>query len=276
MCQFCVQHGEGKVWYKNAKSYARQMYRVRKEEARAKDRPVDPESQALAIVKEAIMSRSIAPERFPELQRAATKMTQQNIAGQVVPLEEALAIMDIASPIALISCYCRRTTRAKEEKDVESYSCIGLGVGMFKWERWPERYRGGVEFVEAEEAKKFLQKWNKRGMVQTVMTFGVPYIGGVCNCDYPDCWAIRWRLDYGIEMLLKGEYVARVDYGKCTGCNLCLPYCQFAALKKEVTTNKVNIDLFKCFGCGLCQTHCPQNAITLTPKASIPALRGVW
>ncbi len=109
------------------------------------------------------------------------------------------------------------------------------------------------------------------------MIFGIPYIGGICNCDYPDCLAIRQRLDYGLQgALLKGHHVAKVNYDECNGCDQCIPRCQFGAIKMEVTTSKANIDMFKCFGCGLCETACPRDAITLVERSSLPALKDVW
>ncbi len=146
---------------------------------------------------------------------------------------------------------------------------------MIKWERWPERYKGGVHFMSPDEAKAWLEKWNKRGMVHVIMTFGGTYIGGICNCDYPDCLAIRNRVDYGIGML-KGHYVAKVNYDICNGCGVCVQRCQFGAIKFEVTTDRTNIDEYKCFGCGLCQTGCPRGAIDMVERASFPALREVW
>jgi len=109
------------------------------------------------------------------------------------------------------------------------------------------------------------------------MIFGAPYIGGICNCDYPDCISIRQRLDYDLQgALLKGHHVAKVNYEECNGCGECISRCQFGAIKKEVTTDKANIDMFKCFGCGLCETGCPKGAVTLVERSSLPALRNVW
>ena len=36
---------------------------------------------------------------------------------------------------------------------------------MLKWERWPEGYKGGVNFLNIEEAKEWNHKMDKRGMV---------------------------------------------------------------------------------------------------------------
>lgn len=277
MCNVCVTHGYGKTWYKHAENYARQMYKLRKPGQVPKEAGADPESQASLIIEEAIEAKAVAPERFDEMRKTALKLVTQYSVGQAVPIQEAEKVVDLASPIALMGCICRRQVRGRLEDNEKSYSCLGLGVGMFKWDRWPERYKGSVEFVTPEEAKKWLRKWNKMGMMHILMTFGTPYLGGVCNCDYPDCLAIRWRLDYGItSSCVKAEYVAKVDYDACSGCTECVARCQFGALKMEVTTRKANIDLLRCFGCGLCETGCAYGAINLVERQSIPVLRNVW
>jgi len=164
-----------------------------------------------------------------------------------------------------------------EDGEQRPRSCLGLGVGMFRWEEWPERYKGGVEFLSTEEAKEHIEHWHKRGMVITIMTFGTPYIGGICLCDYPDCLAIRMRLDYGIKpFLLKGHQVAKVNYEECTGCGTCVQRCQFGAIKMEVTTKKSNIDMTRCFGCGVCTYACPQDAISLIDREKLPGLKEEW
>jgi len=195
-------------------------------------------------------------------------------------VKDAKKIVEIAQPIAKINCICRFMTRATLE-DRGHRSCLALGLGMLKWEIYPERYKGGIEFISVDEAKKHIDFWVKKGMVPTVMSFGkaiggAPYIGGLCLCDYPDCLAIRAVNDYGVKMLFKGEYVAKVDYSKCNGCGLCIQKCQFGAIKKEVTINKINIDMFRCFGCGLCELACPKNAIQLIERSSFPALEDEW
>ncbi|MFC1919759.1 4Fe-4S binding protein [Chloroflexota bacterium] len=76
--------------------------------------------------------------------------------------------------------------------------------------------------------------------------------------------------------LLKGHYVAKVDYDLCTGCGTCASRCQFGAIKMEVAMERANIDQMRCFGCGLCYTECPQGAITMLDRNSLVAIREVW
>ena len=219
------------------------------------------------------------PETFEKAKADdAVSQIREMFIGQVVSLDDAKRMLEIAQPIGAMDCMCRRNVRATLEDGVNRpYSCLGVGVGLLRWEEWPERYKGGVEFLSTDEAKRYVEHWHKRGMVITVMTFGTPYIGGVCLCDYPDCLAIRLRLDYGIKQpLWKGHEVAKVDYDECTGCGDCVARCQFGAMRMEVTTRKVNIDMTRCFGCGACAMACSQEAIRLVDREKLPALREVW
>ncbi len=278
MCWVCDIYGDGGLWYLNPKNYARNLYRLRTPGA-ARAFGEDPETLGLRRMQEILETRFTDREEFSRLVKEANEMREKGPfqIGQVVPLQDAHKMVELSGPFAAMSCLCRIHTRAREERSPREYSCGGLGVGMLKWERWPERYKGGVHFMSPDEAKEWLTKWNKRGMVHIPMTFGGSFIGGLCNCDYPDCLVIRHRVDYGMETgCLKGHYVAKVDYDLCTGCGDCVQRCQFGALKLEVTTRKANIDLLQCFGCGLCETGCSQGAISLADRMSFPMLQEVW
>jgi ferredoxin len=260
----CDKYGEGGLWYLNPKLYARQMYKLK-----------EPERPAMTTA-ELLRIRNDEPERYPEALAVLNKDIRNHAAGQVITLQEACQIADMGVPMASMMCVCRQVDRAFEERSEKEYSCLGTGVGMFKWERWPERYKGGVHFMPPDEVKDWLKKWNKRGFMHMIMTVGVGYIEGICNCEYPACQSIRDRLDLGVESLLKGHYIARVDYASCNGCGVCVQRCQFGAAKFEVRIDKANVDPMRCFGCGLCETGCPKSAITMIDKTSLPGMREVW
>ncbi|MGB9802283.1 MAG: ATP-binding protein [Desulfofundulus sp.] len=274
MCQTCVQHGDGGKWYFNTNNYAQKMYKLRKKEVQRKGAEANPQTMAEDLIREAIEARALNPANFPMLKKRAEQLSLAVHFGQVVTLQEVQAIMDIAYPIAKMTCACRRQVRGLKDKD--NFYCMGLGVGMFKWERWPETYRGGVEFVTPQEAKEWLAEINKKGMVHTFWTFGTPYIGGICNCEYPVCLGIRNRLDFDIHVLRKGEHYAVVNQDLCSGCGRCVERCQFGAVKIEVSRSRATIDALKCFGCGLCQTTCKNNAITLVDRNTSPVTASVW
>ena len=280
MCFYCdvygdPQYGNG-LWYLNPKNHSRQMYKLRRPGEGVRGAEAGPESAAGLPPYGLLQAIEEGPEAVQKAAKAMEDVFKSaGMLGQVLPLKDAELVMELSSPIGLISCLCRRDFRAIEETNEHEYTCMGMGVGMLKWERWPERYKGGVHFVNPDEAKEWLRRMDRKGFVHCLMPFGAPYIGGFCQCDYPDCMLIRIQMDFGFG-LLKSHYLAEVDYDMCNGCGVCVQRCKFGALKFEVTTDKANIDPFKCFGCGLCETGCPMGAIHLLDRMSNPILKEVW
>jgi len=279
MCFLCEQfgdhhYGQG-LWYLNPKNYARNMYKLRAPGEGFKGAEAGLETGARSGPGLAELLRAAEDNNYDEYQKISRFMRETGQGSQVVPLEDADRVLELSSPIGLIACICRKEVRAIDERNEHEYTCMGMGVGMLKWERWPERYKGGVKFVNLEEAREWNHEMDRRGFVHILMLFGAPFIGGFCQCDYPDCNALRNAVDFGIGPM-KGHYVAVVDYDKCNGCGICAQRCQWGALKFEVTNEKANVDIFKCFGCGLCQTGCPRGAISLVDRKSLPAVAEVW
>ena len=276
MCQLCERYGEGDRWYLNPKNYARPLYK-KVEKGKEREPMILDEIRAPLNMIKPLIDLKDKPEAYEKAMEEFSKR-QERMVGQVVSLEDAKKMAEIAQPVARIDCICRRAFRATlEDGEHRPRSCLGLGMGMLRWEEWPEMYKGGVEFISTEETKKHFEHWHKRGMVITIMAFGTPFIGGICLCDYPDCIAIRMRMDYGVKpFLLKGHQIAKVKYDGCIGCGTCAQRCQFGAIKMEVTTNKSNIDMTRCFGCGVCVYACSQEAISLIDRENLPSLKEEW
>jgi len=292
MCFLCDEFGDpnegGGLWYLNPKNYARQMYTLRLpgegfRKPSGAETSGDLAERARGITDLVEIMEKGSLEEYEDIKhRMNEDRRQRGTEGQVLPLEDADRVLELCSPIGLIACVCRKALRAIDERNEHEYTCMGMGVGMLKWERWPERYKGGAKLVNIEEAKEWNHEMDRRGFVHLLMLAGAPYIGGFCQCDYPDCAAIRRVVDFGTVGkfgaigTLKGHYVAQVDYDECNGCGICAQRCQFGVLKFEVTSGKANIDQFKCYGCGLCQTGCPRGAIKLLDRTTLPALVEVW
>ena len=279
MCWMCNEFGdperENGIWYLNPKNYARNMYKLRAPGEGFKGADAGLETGARSGPSQADLLNAVENNDRAEYDRITSIMTARGQGSQIVALEDADKVLELSSPIGLIACICRKGIRAIDERNEHEYTCMGMGVGMLKWERWPERYKGGVAFVNLDEAKEWNHEMDRRGFVHILMLFGAPFIGGFCQCDYPDCGAVRNAVDFGLGSL-KGHHVAMVDYDKCNGCGICAQRCQWGALKFEVTTEKANVDIFKCYGCGLCQTGCPRGAIKLEPRVNVPAVAEVW
>ena len=279
MCDLCKQygsqeHGDG-VWYLNPYNYARNMYKLRAPGVGHQGVEASPETATSLTAMTDGLVEALDTGNREEYDRIIQQKRHASGGAQVVPLKDADKVLELCSPTAAMACLCRKNWRDIDERSELEYTCMGMGVGMFKAERWPERYKGGVKFFNLEEAKEWNHEMDKRGFVHILMLFGAPFIGGFCQCDYPVCNMIRWVVDFGFGML-KSHYVAKVDYSKCNGCGVCAQRCQFGALKFEVTSEKANIDQFQCYGCGLCESGCPRGAIELAERVNIPALREVW
>jgi hypothetical protein len=126
------------------------MYTLPKEKKPGTSKPVG-EADPAGYVN---LERSIidAMERGPdeyvktlEFARAAVDATQGSKGGwmgQVVPLRDMEKMVEMCKPLGLIACICRKGMLGIEERDPKDMTCMGMGVGMLKWERFPERYKG--------------------------------------------------------------------------------------------------------------------------------------
>ena len=278
MCMWCERYGEGyERWYLNPANYARRLYKIRKEEIEAAGAESNPQAAGgmLGVGRDFLEARDRGDvETVERLRKAAHDFSWTIHFGQVVTLEEVHKVLEFMYPIGLMTCACRRSMRGVP--DDENFTCIGMGPGMYKWERWPDTYRGGLVFLTPDEAKEALDSMNRRGLVHCLYTFGTPYLGGLCNCDYPDCGGLRTVLDMGVRVVWKGHYIAEVDTELCNGCALCPKRCQFGALNFSPSALKAYIDPMKCFGCGLCRNVCKADAIRMVDRAALPTVANVW
>jgi len=284
MCIYCEVWGDGIYpWYLNPRNYSRHMYTV-KPKTRVKAMSA-PKGEANIGATDKIRATLVdAMEKGREEYEAASAEYDEHMndnyglvgsfMGQAIPLRDMEKIVDLCAPMGLIGCICRSRFLALEEEE-HNMTCMGMGVGMLKWERYPERYKNGVYFRSREETKEWLREMDKNGFMHMIMLFGERFIAGICNCDYPFCDSLQLRIDLG-KNLLKGHYVAEVNEDICNGCGVCAQRCQFGALKMSVTIDKANVDPYRCFGCGLCETGCPRGAISLVERTTIPALKEVW
>ena len=54
---------------------------------------------------------------------------------------------------------------------------------------------------------------------------------------------------------------AKVDIGKCTGCESCVEACPSEAIKMQ--DQKAVVDVEACIDCAVCVDECPAEAITV-------------
>jgi len=282
MCVYCEQIGGDKMWYFTPRAYGWRMYKIReRENPDAELTMVNPGVVDWEPISTYIPLMESDPEEYRKKLDQASEHMGAMSKMQVVPIQDAIKVIELSGMVSSLPCMCRWIYRGLRCHTQDDFLCMGMGSSMLRWERWPERYKyakdsGGVNFMDLEEAKKWLWKINKQGFVHCI-GHEVGYINMICNCNPPECMIMRYRLDYGVTGgLLKAHYVALMEPDACIGCLSCAHRCQFGALRYNPNWGKMEIDAKKCFGCGLCETACPQGAIKLERREKFPGLRDMW
>jgi ferredoxin len=275
MCEFCIQHGEGKIWYLEAKNYSEELHNEeRKLFMKGFFEDVEQEVVTKVGGLDKLLARDPAAARamFPAL----VEQQKKDHWGQVVPLENVEQILDMSLSVVRVPCVCRSTLRGVRD----ARFCFGVTAAQSDFvtetvQPYPD-FSSDLEVLTTEEAKKAIQKLDQRGLVHTVWTFKTPFIGGICNCTVNDCMALKTRTRMGLQTFFKAEYVATIDWETCNGCRDCMKSCNFGAISYSAYVQKCSINQVQCYGCGVCRAGCLQDAITLSDRNAIPALANEW
>ncbi len=278
MCKYCVEYGNGTKWYLNPDNYRDELYQAEGHEntVRMLGGADKNTFEVGAMGQTDIM--------LPDLNYANTlSMALENMTahgGQVVPLEDALKIIDLCQePFVLMHCACRRYFgRPDVLRCLFFWPVANTALKERPWET-------DTKLLTREEAKAFERECDRTGFLHSIWHAGVNSDGipaiVMCHCTSTDCIPTKFRLSYGImNSQRKGEYVSVVDPIKCKqGCKdnpLCMKRCQFGAMRYNPVDRVLYIDPQACFGCGLCRAACPQGAIKLADRTSFPSLVDNW
>jgi ferredoxin len=266
MCEFCTKHGEGKVWYKNARNYGQDLLsdlNRRRYIENFLSSAFSEGFQALGRLETIYKKKGRLPKAVADA--LVTKAKTEHY-GQVLPLEEIRVVVSGAATVVRMSCACRWKMVEKEER-----CCYAISYGPEPWYNGIDMsYFGkasheGLELVLPDAAVEQMKDMESRGAIHTIWTMMTPFIGAICNCSLEECLAMRTLSRAGVETLERAEYAARVDTSLCTGCGLCDDTCHFKAITRvtEGGRQSASIDPRKCFGCGLCRRVCRMEAISL-------------
>jgi len=289
MCEFCYEHGEGKVWYKEMKHYSEVLL----------NEPITQKQQALAGAEtrsewvmgffESYVIQTIDAYKTPANDDEEAEETTSEgqpeptideiIArrkavhfGQVLPLEDVEEVIDMVDSITRIPCGCRYYRHGLSDQRY----CFGFGLdsaGILG--KYPEA-SSSLEVLEKEEAKKIFRSYDDEGLIHSIWTGLTPYVVGLCNCDR-DCFPYRDYIENdGSQSFFRAEYVFQVDWDLCDGCKSCMSQCQFGAQFYSSSLEKVYISPEKCFGCGVCRAACPNNAIEIIPRRESEIAANLW
>ena len=271
MCEFCVQHGDGKKWYLQAEDYAADL--AHDTELRefvvdfvtGFDRRMQRNVPLLEVVK-------MAPRPLRSAFTALTRPRQiADHFGQPVPIEECERIFGLATSITQLPCVCRHFAGTPER----GY-CLGVTVtpqdDLFA-EAFREYANGpdtsAFQHLTREQGMGVLRRAESEGLMHSVWTFKSPFIAAICNCNLASgCMAMKATLQLGYQTMWKGEYLARVDDRDCVGCGACVERCPFDALALSDQGVAV-LDESACFGCGICRSACSVDALSLLERPTV-------
>lgn len=279
MCQFCVEHGEGKRWYLEAQNYAFDL----NSDLNRRGYIVDfiqgfDDMRAKAITAGNVIEKLPAP--LARVSKSAiTAHQRKNHFGQPLSLEDCEAVFDLATSITAIPCICRMHERGKNADEVcllvttqpvhsvlaEGFADYADGPGL-----------DDFHTLERDEAIALLRECETNGLMHSIWTFKTPFTAAICNCNLASgCMAMKLTAGYDIKVMWRGEDVAVFSPESCSGCRRCVKLCPFGA----ITTNgrgPVTLDVTKCWGCGICRSACSAGAITLSDRRSVPQVASVW
>jgi len=264
MCEFCAEHGEGKEWYLSMKNYNQELL---SQDGRSQHIRLFFQDFESRVAQSLSMLDSIQALPFIPgiVSRVATGRQKKSHFGQVVPLEDVDVLLDQITSIVRLPCACRSLTTGS----CQTRYCYGLGIDPTGLVGDFPDYGENLEWLSREEARDAIHKLDQEGLVHSVWTFGTPFIGGLCNCDQ-DCVAYRLQVGSGMmQVFFPAEYIAAVDWERCSGCKLCRGQCPFGAIRYTASQDKCLVDPNLCYGCGICRATCKKNAIHLEPRRRV-------
>ncbi len=281
MCDFCHQHGEGKKWYLDARNYSEDMLSDLRRRGYLKRFFESPDH----IIKgERALAKLDYVPRFltRSIRRSVTEKHKVRHFGQVVPIEEIERILAFTTSVTRLSCICRHAILGGEHRYCYGLSMAPGGGEIIKILREidPAYLIGpqtaGLESMSGPQALALMRQNEEEGLCHTVWTFITPFLAGICNCALPGCMAMRTSLKHKTPVMFRGEYVARVDDERCSGCGQCVKLCPFDAFAPHRKKAKARVDLEKCYGCGVCRSACGRDAIALVDRSSVPEAATLW
>lgn len=278
MCQFCVEHGEGKRWYLEAGNYAQDL----NSDLARREYVVKFISGFEQMRSRAIIAGNVAaklPEPIARAGKSAvSKHQQKNHFGQPLSIEDCAQVLDITSSITVIPCVCRMHEPGRTADEV-CMLVTSSPVNSVLQEGFSD-YADGPDLddfhtMTKPEAMALLRSCEDRGLMHSIWTFKTPFTAAICNCNLASgCMAMKLTAGYDLKVMWRGEDVAVLDAEKCTACGRCVERCPFDAIASK--PGAVTIPAERCWGCGICRSACSRGAIALVDRRTVPAVAALW
>jgi Pyruvate/2-oxoacid:ferredoxin oxidoreductase delta subunit len=286
VCQFCVEHGDGKKWYLEAANYACDLESDMRRRGFIIDFARDFDGHVARGIRYLEALKHVPAPLRRIAHEAATRRLRRSHFGQPVPKEDAARILDITTSIVRVPCVCRRfhgkgdhayclliTTRPIADLSTDPF-VVDLAARIL-----PDYGAGpdlsDFELLTKEQTMTMLDDCEAEGLLHSIWTFVTPFIGAMCNCNLSSgCVAMRINQSYGCRVMFKGENVATIDAARCTGCGSCVAHCPFEALAGE--DGRASVRSGECYGCGVCRAVCGEDAIRLVDRRLVPETAHSW
>ena len=269
MCEFCSEHGDGKVWFKNAANYSKDLVSdLARREYINNFFTTTMEQGAVTIGRLETLygKKNRLPDRI--VQPMIAKAKEEHF-GQVVTIEDIRELVGKAATVVRLPCACRWVSQRTENR-----CCYSVSYSPDAWYKDLDMgYFGlaqdqGLESLTPDQAIKQMEKLEQDGAVHTIWTMLTPFIGAICNCQPTDCLGLR-TMAIDVETMFRGEKQAVVNEEECIGCGACEDACHFGAISSISVSgeDKAHIHGSACFGCGLCRTVCPSDALSMVTRS---------
>ncbi|NPV59350.1 MAG: 4Fe-4S binding protein [Actinobacteria bacterium] len=200
---------------------------------------------------------------IPPITRVVPVECEVDVKGEgVMPLEDAMEIVDKFDTFAVSHCYCRhhKDLLGKPcEVTEEKVNCLTFGRSA----RFMIDYGFGRE-ISREEAKRILRECEEAGLVHKFFHEKNDLERdefAICNCCRCCCGTFELYYRGAAPMQTYTSYLAAVDGDLCNACEVCVDMCPMEALALD--GDAVAVDDGKCIGCGVCAYHCPGEALSL-------------
>ena len=182
----------------------------------------------------------------------------ESIEGEqwVLPTEQAMEILRLASSVAVQDCECRTHYQRCDHPREVCLLLDDIADGLVA--------RGEARLVTLTEAAEILRKANEGGLVHLTLYRPDHRIYALCSCCSCCCHDLQIIEAFGRpELMVRSDYVAATDEEACVECGDCVERCVFGARTWE--DGRIGYESAACVGCGLCVTICPADATTMVP-----------
>lgn len=178
---------------------------------------------------------------------------------EVMPYEQAEALVRAQETFALANCICRQEQHILGKGcDKPLESCLTFGMAAEQSVR-----TGRARAISQEEALAVLHRAEEAALVLQPANAKDPLF--ICTCCGCCCGVLRSvKRHPKPASIVSSPFVASLDVETCEGCGTCETRCQIEAVYLD--DGKAALDVDRCIGCGLCVTTCPTDSLSLMRK----------